>query len=516
MKVGSYSCHWIIGALFALSSGLGSQAFAADNGTSPACGADADGTLVLTFDAALGKENFDFDPRKCVFDPAKSVRLVIVHVNTFTEKYSVSTNATDYHNLSVPSALKDLIITQPPSQGPLKPGAILPLQSAFAPAITLPRPEKRASKKELNDDLDDFNKKLAQYREITKLTVNDVMTYIRFGSTNRDIRSGVAAEIKQQLAGNATIGADADAVLTYANSDSTDGYPRVATSIRKVAVEWVKAFEDSMRELKDARNKWNVDFSHFDTQRDHSFDQHNAHITQSMSDINFESAAKDRSVIANLYATVLDPSVAPLTLTKDLGKADGDQISIIVQVDHVVPSYLQIDASNEKNPVNSVATPDASVGTKSFQVSAPTRNRWVLDYSFGFASTNLRQVNYYLDSAKIIRQGNSDTSAFSIAAFAHVYPTRLVQLADAEYLTFGGTVGISGNTTQPAYLGGLSAILEMGPKIRVSLSRGFAWGRVAELNGDAVGAAPVNGTSINTATHMKRGNFWGLSFVFGF
>ena len=119
--------------------------------------------------------------------------------------------------------------------------------------------------------------------------------------------------------------------------------------------------------------------------------------------------------------------------------------------------------------------------------------------------------DYFLQvngTTKTIMDGGAGDPAFvPAAAFVSFY----TRPAPGQF-AIGPAFGVDLSTGQNYFLG--LSLVRAGAQ-RFSLMGGFSLNKLTVLNGDRVGQAPVNGSSIQTKTRFVGGYFLGLTFNLG-
>src|SRR5208283_1814965 len=235
-------------------------------------------------------------------------------------------------------------------------------------------------------------------------------------------------------------------------------------------------------------------------------------------------AQYDGTSIKAIYLAVLDPGIVPVIITNDLGFVNGDKVLASITVTRAAPPSLSI-ASTALAGTSAAAAPatgsastllTANLASQTYTMMARTFWRPVLDYSLGLGWASYGQTNYYLDSTRIVRSGASDSADIGAAALAQLYFTPFM-LGDLVGLTAGPCIGVM-QANQPNLLLGVSGIISVGSRVRVSASIGDAWGKVTVLNGDKVGsvAQSTTETSPSTASVIQQGTFWSITASYSF
>lgn len=439
-----------------------------------------------------GKELFVGN--QTLLDASKKVEIRICNINTFKYKYTITTTAVDYHNLSIPSALAGLISSKAPSATPVQ-----VVTSADYQVFKMFESESQKTKAANQCDSDSLK---TNYEVIQNMNVviehlngdklNQLFNAVRNGKTNKDIKKEVASHCSNNQC-------DRDTLIGKVN-EAFHALDDVYIKWKGNYAAWSKANKESVA--------CNIDLG--------KYEFINSKLAEDYKkvDSKLTSTINNQIIVANIYNTISDDDIFPTEISKIVEAPDTDQLNATVQVELAIPTYLSINPSSDKDPTNNMTSAQPTIASNSYRKSQPIKNRWVLDYSAGLGTTNLKQVNYYLDSSKVINIGTTDSSNVGPAVLAQFYPTRLIPLLGQTYLSFGPCLGLL-STSKPTYLLGVSAIFEITPKIRISLSAGRAEAKITELNGDKVGSTP-NGSSINTADHFKKGNFNSLTFALSF
>lgn len=451
----------------------------------------AGGPNDIKFDA----KNNSFDSQEHILDASKPVNLEITGINTFKYKYTITGTLVDNHNITLPASLSSLISIAKPATST---APTFSKYSVMSHQVELAvsnkgKPSTSPPPSKCNHDQET---KLAESMTKEKKALEDEINKL----------NSIPSEDK--IIGIINDGIDNVAIVDSVKQTVCKG---VDTCNRSALIENAQKYADNYNVTY---SEWKKDFNSYAQLSNCALDASFTDFDNQIAKIDASGIVKDRTIVANLFAAILDESIVPRTIVRSFGKPDSDQFNLSVEIDRIQPSYLSIDQSTSSDPINTFTTLDATISSHVYQASYPIQDRWVLDYSAGLGVTNLKQTNYYLGSGSIINAGTSDSSNVGAAILAQYYPTRSFLLLGHTYLSFGPCLGIL-QADQTAYLAGVSAIIQISPKVRISYSTGLAWGKVTDLNGDQIGSKP-NGSTINTASHMEQGNFNALTFAFSY
>jgi hypothetical protein len=462
----------------------------------------------ITFNALTG----EFSPKSIgKVRPHDQFSLLVTNVDTFSHKYTISTQATDYHNLPIPSSLSGIFLSKPATQ-----------TTKNFPSIVL-----KLSKSELETRLEEeFNHLISDKASLscppTSYIIEGIVSLISPGGTNFDIRQRAIDYWKKQLdpllVGNQSVKDAIDKIDRYlkVTADTEEGYKAahesVVPSIQVVGM-WIA--DDPYQDYKVNIDRWNGDYTSYKgNDYGSQFDGDNEEVKAFEADMKTKTdefgAQYSRWELKTVFYSLLDPDIVPIVLQRDLGSFDADSLRISVQVDRVVPAYLTPDPAKADNAINLISTSNLAWASKTYSIKADISDRWVMDYSLGIAWISYGKQNYYVDASKFVQKGKLDFLNIGAVALGQLYPTG----SGASWVSVGPCLGIA-VADQSNFIAGLSVIWSVARKARLSLSGGFSVGQITDLNGDSVGSTAL-GNTVNTASYVTWGGFLSLTGSYSF
>lgn len=488
----------------------------------------------------------------------ENVAIVIENIDTFTHKYSVRSTTTDYHNLTVPSALGGVANVRPPTVNG-NGSALLGVSPDYPepPQVLAERHGETAapggdhfsaqeqqqeqrwiklgSAAALESEYTVMTKDIAALDEQMKLVptsrvLNDIDQAITSHDTNATIRLAVINAIYADLAPLVSRDrTERDRIDVYlkqsAAVQSTAGfyrnlYGQFEGDIDKVASDIGDSFATPYQQFQFTLSNWNRDYARYafenesanSTSRDIA--GKNEIIQTYVRQLATLSSEYDRGEIESVYRSMLDPKIVPVVIVNYLPRLRGDVVSAWVQIDSVGAPRLSTSSGSSRGSLATLLVQRSSASTRVYNVlSASVVHRAVFDYSLGVGDLSYTQTNYYVDSGGIVRQGSSDLANVGAAALVQIYLTNLVNVSDVSF-SLGPCLGLI-FADQTNYVAGGSLIISVTQRVRISGSYGISFGKVTDLNGETVGSK-ANGGSITTASHVTHGTFFALTGSFGF
>ncbi len=452
---------------------------------------------VIRYDAAT--QTFTAPPSKL---KARSVTLKIENPNTFRYTYTIDATIIDTHTQTMPSALASLIVSKPPSS-----------------AKGFVEEELAEPSKAIHDALEEFDK----WKALTVV----VVSAIHSGKANAPIRRDVVTSVNSVLVTEdsqlKTNSDNVEKVIGAAECDHVvddpTAYDAVSADITQLVAALAGSVKRSQVDVEAQHELWKLWFAA--NSADPTAKALNAAVEAGYAD--FKSNSEIVARLPILYANVLNPALTPTSIVKQIQIPNADELDIMIKVDQLGRD-LTVPAPA---PTTVGATTSYASGAMSSQtLKIPVYARWVVDFSAGVSVTSLRIRNYYMattvDSTGktvplAVRQGPGEDRNLGPSVFAHVYWTTPWLLG----LSFGPSLGVQ--ATDPIrYLLGASAIIRPAKRIRLMLTGGWSYGKVAELNGDVLNGdqltPPVRplGASPSTAQIFRRGTFGALTMSLGF
>lgn len=421
-----------------------------------------------------------------------SPAIVVLHPNSFREKYTIKVSKVNLFTAAPPAALSALLISSASSRS----------------GATLPETVSRSATMLLPDQWKAFQKALDALKRTKYLSGEEILELIRRGRDNYEIREMLTQKIQETINDLDSQKKAVLALITAARADdaSLDDDPIAFQASRDIQI-LAEAIDSPAGDLEKAMRAWNGAFATLPPPTDANKESYektraaNDEVSKAITAAKPQIAAL--RVMKHLYREVLlAPRVLPSRLVIPSDIAGADQVDVTVQVDQSPGSLVSIDPTDDKNPLNKIIPQDPTIVSRQYPTSIPVYWRFVRDFSAGLASTNLKQANFYIDksvSPGVVRRGASDDKNIGAAVLAQGY------LTTPYGVSVGPCIGVTVTDNARFLLGG-SVVFSPGRRVRLSFSAGWAYGKVTVLNGD-VENTPPNGSSVSTSSVYRQGTF---------
>lgn len=468
---------------------------------------------IITFDAHTN----EYAPKDLKDLQATTVYLVIEHPNTFAYRYSVGAAIIDTHNQAIPNALAGLVISKAPTDTTIK------FTSIVSPSTEA--------------ECDKVSKAYDRFGSALDAETTDYLLLAQAGADNTTVRSAVVMKIHEALRSSAPgnnlskqmldietlAGSDLNCHGNGVRVDNLADYASRREAVADVAALIPGTMERSKAAVVAAKRAWDEwCANHPDGgDCDANVRKRQAWYEQSLATVG--DAAKREADLQVLYLNMLNPSLVPMKIVKQVSLGKADSVTLTVGIEQLGRDAKTTSATL----VSAGGGASSTIGaTDSYPLELRVYGRWVLDVSAGVSATSLRIKNYFMTTTldatgKVVpvavREGPGEHRNFGAAVFVSFYRTTKLPLR----ASFGPSLGIQASDPL-RYLLGASAVIQPANKFRLAFTGGLAYGKVTELNGDVLNgdeqtpAVRPLGGSPSTASIYRRGWFTALTATYGF